>query len=150
MLSNKTKYLSLYDKDEHPAFEQVLLVGIVYQHPAYRLAWHLNKNTPLQLARQEDIIYPHPKGEDVGVQCFEYIEEEYGTRIRLVGNKTYNNILIQAHANTPYFLLAKGSINTDLWHQILAALKNGGFAATAYEIEVPTFKNKDIIYFLVN
>lgn len=150
MLTNKTKYLSLYDKDEHPAFEQVLLAGIVSQYPAYQLAWAINKFTILELARQEDIMYPHPKGGELGVQCFEYVEEEYGTRIRLVGNKTYNNILIPAHANTPYFLLAKGSIKPDLWEQILTALKKGSFAATAYEIDVPTFKNKDIIYFLVN
>lgn len=147
MAKQKNKHLQLFGADELPLLSPIKIIGVAAAVPAYKLAWQINNALPLQLQRVDDLFYKHKKGEDIYIQCFEYVDAEYDCIFRLIANKTSNNILIPEHKNTSYFLLLKGDHEEIPWQKLLLAVKKLSFALTVYEIELEKLKNKDLLYY---
>lgn len=147
MGKQKNKPLQLFGANELPLLSPIKIMGIAATVPAYKLAWQINNTLHLQLQKVDDLFYKHKKGEDIYIQCFEYVDEEYECIFRLIANKTSNNILIPEHKNTSYFLLQKGDHDELPWNSLFLAIRKLSFALTVYEIELDKLRNKDLLYY---
>jgi len=143
----KNKPLQLFGAGEPPTTTPIKMVGIVAVVPAYKLAWQVNNTLHLRLLREDDLFYTHKRGDDIFIQCFEYVDEEYDTTIRLIANKTNRTILIPEHRNTNYFLQMKGDQSEITWEDFLLQLKALPLVLTLYEVEWETLRNKEMLYF---
>jgi hypothetical protein len=147
LAKQKNKPIQLFEANELPILSPINMAGLVAAVPAYKLVWQINNTLPLQLLRVDDLFYKHKKGEEIYIQCFEYVDNEYDCIFRLVANKTSNNILIPEHRNTNYFLQLKGIHDELSWEQLLLQLKRLPFVLTVYEIDLEALKNKDLLYY---
>jgi hypothetical protein len=119
------------------------VIGISTQLKGYKLAMLVNEKLGYHLRRVEDFI-PHGKP-DQALILYEDKTKDNRRVYYLLFNRHPEGWLLPAVKGIDAFLLIHESIGTTETSTILSALRKGQEIQAAYEIQVPTLKDFEIV-----
>lgn len=127
------------------------LIAVNSSVKEYKLAWALNKDLHLQLAKQENISIDFSGGKSLSVSNYS-CETEYQV-FRLLKNRAedfdekYNAYLIPELKNFDYFLMVADDSMTFQINPFISTIKRIPFVQFAVSVDTAALKSKDNLIF---
>lgn len=124
------------------------LIAITCPLKDYQLCFHINRSTGLNLVKTEDYEISVPTNGSLFFTKYSYISPIEETEFYLIGNKGIEGgILIPEVKTTDYFMIIKGFIDEEDFHNLISALNDINEVAVATEIDVEKLKSKENLVF---
>lgn len=124
-----------------------ILIGFVTTEPIYRLSWLFNQELGFNLVSFPSIELLHKKSKII--QSFTRFgeEDEDGSLIELIQNKSEHGLFIEEHKNIDYFLKVDGrDLNAAGLINSLKTIKN---ISLIVEVQPGSLKSKDRLLFRI-
>jgi len=109
-----------------PAFQQAdAFVGIATNLTVIQLVHFINRETLLNLVREEDLPVYNEKTESLDhFKFFHYEDDDYRSDFCLVNNNNGGNYLLPAQKQFGYFMIIHGAIPDEKVKQLVAKIKS--------------------------
>ncbi|MCE7996754.1 MAG: IPExxxVDY family protein [Roseivirga sp.] len=127
------------------------LIAINSNVKEYKLAWAINKNTGLELAKEENISIDFSGGKSLAISNYFY-KTEYQV-FRLLKNKAenleekFNAFLIPELKHFDYFLMVADDSMTFQVNPFISTIKEIPFVQFAVSVDTSALKSKDNLIF---
>lgn len=125
-------------ENDYPYF----LFGISSSLRGYRLAWNLNKQMELELARDQPLELVNKRKEKVRYSCYTWMNELQMAAFKLIQNRSGGNVFIPEHPRADYLLLVDVSPGIEP-EEVLKSIKQVGAVAMAFSINIQDLKSKE-------
>lgn len=124
------------------------LIGICSHHSDYRLAWGLNQELRLQLAKCDDLfVINNKKGQIVSEHPYYFwYDEENQVEFYLIRNRNEGKFLIPERNQIDYFLFVRENILLEL-EDVLEQIKNINSVMAAYLFDPGSLPSAEQIVF---
>ncbi len=111
-----------------PAFQQAdAFIGIATNLTIIQLVHFINRETLLNLVREEDLPVYNEKTESLNsFKFFHYDDDDYRSDFCLVNNSNEGIYLLPAHKEFVYFLVIHGAIPDEKVKQLVSKIKSIG------------------------
>jgi len=108
-----------------PAFEPAdAFIGIATNIPVIQLVHFINRETLLNLVREEDLpVYSEKTGTNTYYKFYCYEDDEYRSDFCLLSNTSDGLNLLPAHKQFGYFLVIHGAIPDEKVKQLMSRIK---------------------------
>lgn len=124
------------------------LIAITCPLKDYRLCFHINRGTRLNLVKNEDHELWLSSNHSLFFSKYSYISSIEETEFYLIGNKgVEGGFLIPEAKATDYFLLIRGFIDEEDFTSLMNALAQIEEVLVAAEIDVERLKSKENLVF---
>ena len=109
-----------------PAFEPAdAFIGIATNMPVIQLVHFINRQTLLNLVREEDLPVYAEKTDSLNYfKFFHYMDDDYRSDFCLLSNSNEGLNLLPTHKQLGYFLVINGAIPDDKVKQLVAQVKS--------------------------
>lgn len=109
-----------------PAFEPAdAFIGIATNLPVSQLVHFINRETLLNLVREDDLAVYAEKSDSLNYfKFFHYVDDDYRSDFCLLGNFNEGKHLILTHKQFGYFLVIHGAIPEGKVKQLLTQVKS--------------------------
>lgn len=124
-------------EEDYPYF----IIGISSSTPDYRLCWSLNKTLDISLKREESIDIHSKKGDIAAHNVFEFTNEEFNTKYRLIENKKGSSRFLSEAHQADYLLIIDESERIEL-SELLNEIKKIAQVILAFSIDIDSLKHK--------
>lgn len=113
------------------------LIGICTHHNDYRLAFEMNQQFDISLAKSDELIEKHLKSkkeEHVFFPFYQYIDENSETSYILVKNKNINTYLVSEKPSIDFFFIVRSFDETPI-RQLIDQMKMIQIVIGAYDFD---------------
>lgn len=124
------------------------LIGICSHHSDYRLAWGLNQELRLNLAKNDELfVITNKKGQTVSEHSYyEWYDEENQVEYYLIRNKSEGKFLFPEKSQIDYFLFLRNNVLLDL-EDVLENVKKITSVMAAYLFDPADLPSAEQIVF---
>lgn len=127
------------------------LIGIVSTVKEYKLAWHINEVTPLQLAKELDVSIEFSGNDKILISNFVFKQEYLSATLlknRLIAKPNRGSpFLVEELKQFDYFLKYKEEIEQTTVKDILTLLKTSEVVEYAAILALSTIKSRENLIF---
>jgi hypothetical protein len=123
------------------------LIGIACALRDYRMAFALNKDLWLDLAKKNDFMAEGKIKADPLAYSFYYFEDAT-TRMKycLISNKSGNNILVPELRQADYFLFINGMILPETLENTVKTIRGLSSVVMAFKVDIDKYKKLDTLF----
>jgi len=111
------------------------VIGISSHENDYRLCWAINKNTKLNLSKDDDLIINIKNTELVQkFSVYSFIDEENELKYELIACVSESGFLFKKLKNIDYILKISGEIDSYLLNQLIVRLNKIDIVIASYSV----------------
>ncbi len=122
-------------------FPEITLVGITTTLEDYRMAYFINKETPIKLERLDDLpVFDEKLKDTVGFTLYSWHDEDQRLGYYLISNEHEQGKLISLYPHANYFLLIKGRRNDVKSKNLLTSLRKLPLVSFVFMADIAKIK----------
>jgi len=128
--------------------DEFILFGIVSSEPDYKLSLSLNKKFRISLKNISPVKLTDDTGSELTFSRFSDSTGSTDMVFNLVSNRSGKNFLLKKLKNVDYIFQIHDPENTNNINQITASLREIEFVSAVFNIDINTFKDKNLLYLI--
>lgn len=126
--------------------DDFILLGIVSAEPDYRLSLSLNKKFRISLKHISPVRINDNTGNEQVFSRFSHTNESLDVVFNLISNRSGKNFLLKKLKNVDYIFQVQDPENENNINQINASLREVESVNAVFNIDINTFKDKNLQY----
>jgi len=128
--------------------EEFILLGIVSSEPDYKLSLTLNKKFRISLKNISPVMITNDTGSELAFSRFSDTSESPDILFNLISNRSGKNFLLKKLKNVDYIFQVQDTENENNVTQITASLREIESVNAVFNIDLNTFKDKNLRYLI--
>jgi len=128
--------------------EEFILLGIVSAEPDYKLSLTLNKKFRISLKNISPVKITDDTGSELAFSRFSDTSGSPDIVFNLISNRSGKNFLLKKLKNVDYIFQVQDPENENNINQITASLREIESVNAVFNIDINTFKDKNLQYLI--